>query len=151
MYVLHDSDGRITGVITGDKHYGEQLTKHDHLWLFLAAEDDSRIFNFDATTNYVDVQKKAAGVPHPDCLSPCEQVSLTADKNSITANGVDVAKIYGIPAGAKLTIISDAGVEFDGIVDDGDIELSASDPTTYTVHVTAGAKYLPTSVQVVAE
>lgn len=151
MYVLHKDDGAITGVITGDKNYGTDLTRVGHQWIYLAEGGDSRAFNFDTMTNYVDVEKKEAGVTHPDCLCNKEQISVLCDKNAIKADGKDFAAISGIPCGAQVTIISDAQIEFEGTVDDGEVELSASDPTIYTVHVTAGAKYMPTSVQIVAE
>lgn len=150
MYVLHDNDGTIMGVITGDKNYGEHLSKFGHQWIFLAENDDSRIFNFDTMTNYVDVEKKNAGVPHPDCLCPKGEIAVFCDRRTI-ASGSDTATISGIPAGASVTVISDVGVEFDGTVDDGSIELVAETPATYTVHVTAGARYMPASIQVVAQ
>jgi hypothetical protein len=64
---------------------------------------------------------------------------------------VDGTTVSGIPTGSKVKITSGVGVEFEGVVSDGEVELNAADPTTYTVNVTAGAKYLPTSIQVVAE
>lgn len=147
MYVVHDETGYILHSISEpDGNYGKILTDTGQQWIFLEGE-----FSFNPVEQYVDIEKKTAGVPHNDCLCNASGIPLVADKISIIANGVDVAKISGIPTGAKVTIISDVGIEFDDVVGDGEIELSASDSTTYTVHVVAGAKYLPTSIQVVAE
>ncbi|EKS29268.1 hypothetical protein [Afipia felis] len=147
MYVVHDEFGNILHSINGpDANYGKTMTDAGDQWIFLEGE-----FSFNPVEQYVDVEKKAAGVSHNDCLCNASEIPLAADKTSITANGADIAKISSVPVGAKVTIISDVGIEFDDVVSDGEIELSASDQTTYIVHVTAGAKYLPTSVQVVAQ
>lgn len=151
MYVLHKDDGAITGVVMGDKAYSEHLSEFGHQWLFLASEDDNRIFNFDTMANYVDVEKKAAGVPHPDCILPKQPIQLVCDKTIIEANGADVAPVTGIPAGSRVVIQVDTYQQFDGQVDDGIIELSATDPATYTVTVIPAAQYLPATIQVIAK
>jgi hypothetical protein len=148
MYVVHDNEGTILHSISGpDANYGKALTAADQQWIFLEGP-----FEFNPVTQYVDVEKKAAGVPHVDCLLPKAAPSVIADKLEIDADGADIATISGIPSSARVTVQSDAQIEFDGMVDDGQIELSAVTPTTYTVHVTpTGAKYLTASVQVVAK
>ncbi|BEV43907.1 hypothetical protein [Afipia carboxidovorans] len=149
MYVLHRDDGSITGVVTGDKHYWKDLIRVGHKFLFLASEDD-RIINFDTAKYYVDVEKKIAGAPHLECLCPMEPMALTVDKTEIAADGVDVARISGIPLGSTVTIAADGRIEFQGEADDDEIELSAAEPATHIITVTGPLQNLSTSVQVVA-
>jgi hypothetical protein len=148
MYIVHDEIGNVQHSISGpDANYGKALTAAEQEWIFLESS-----FEFNPVTQFVDVEKKAAGAPHVECLQPKTAPSITADKLEITADGVDLATISGIPASARVTIQSDAQIEFDDVVDDGQIELSAATPTTYTIHVTpTGARYIPTSIQVVAK
>jgi len=149
MYVLHRDDGSITGVVSGDKHYGADLTRVGHQWIYLASEDASAV-SFDTMTTYVDVERKAAGAPHLECLRSMEPLTLTVDKTEIDAGGEDVAHIAGIPAGATVQVVADGQMEFQDVVDDGEIELSAADATVYEVIVSSAPKYLSASVQVVA-
>jgi hypothetical protein len=148
MYVVHDENGNVLHSISGpDVNYGKALTAHGQEWIFLEGE-----FEFNPVTQYVDTDKKADGISHKDCLLSRIAPAVAADKTEIVADVTDTATISGIPAASRVTIQSDSGIEFDDIVDDGRIELSAATPTTYTVHVTpAGAKYLPASIKVVAQ
>lgn len=149
MYVLHNNDGAIIGVVTGDKNYGVDLTRVGHQWIYLASEEN-RIFNFDSLASYVDIEKKNAGAAHPDCLVPRVPLTLSVDKETISADGIDVAHITGIPAGSAVRVTSGTVVNFEGQVDDGEVELTAVDPITYDVTVVPPAKYLPASIQVIA-
>jgi hypothetical protein len=151
MYVLHKDDGSITGVVMGDKNYGADLTRVGHQWIYLAAQDDSRVFNFDTMAHYVDIENKTAGVPHPDCLLPKQSIELICEKTIIEANGDDTALVSGIPSGSRVVIQADSYKQFDGQVDDGTVELSATDPATYTVTVIPAAQYLPATIQVTAK
>lgn len=149
MYVLHNDDGSIVGVVTGDKNYGADLTRVGHQWIYLGSEEASAV-GFDTMTTYVDVEKKVAGAHHFECLCAMKPLNLVVDKTEIVAGGEDVAHIAGIPAGATVQVLADGRIEFQGLVDDGEIELSAVDATTYEVVVSSTPRYLPASVQVVA-
>lgn len=149
MYVTHRDDGSITGVVTGDKSYGADLTRVGHQWIYLGSDDASAV-SFDTMTSYVDVERKTAGAPHLECLRSMEPLTLAVDKSEIIAGGDDVAHITGIPAGATVSISADGRMEFQDVVDDGEIELSAADATTYEIVVSCAPKYRPASVQVVA-
>lgn len=149
MYVLHSDDGAIVGVVSGDKDYGNDLSRVGHQWIYLGSEDGSAM-SLDTMTTYVDVEKKAAGAPHLECLCPMEPLVLTVDKTEMAADSVDVVHITGIPIGSTVTISAGGRIEFYGVVDDGEIELSAADAVTYDIVVTGLAKYLSASVQVVA-
>lgn len=137
MYVVHDDEGNILHSISGpDANYGDVLTVAGEKWIFLEGE-----FEFNPAGQFVDIE---SGKLAEKLVQP-----IAVDKHTIAAVS-DTATISDIPSGSKVTIISDAGIEFEGLCEDGNIELTASDPTTYTVHISSSPRYLPTTVQVVA-
>lgn len=66
-------------------------------------------------TDYVDV---ATGT-----IKPRPALSLTIDKTTIAADGVDAATISGIPAGARYAIL---GTSLGGTVNDGTLEVTST-------------------------
>lgn len=81
----------------------------------------------DPETQYVD--------PSSGTLRERPALTLTVDKTTITADGVDTATISGVPAGARYAVL---GTAVAGDVADGVIEVTSTKRGTLTVVVWHG-------------
>jgi hypothetical protein len=139
MYIVYDPvSGMIQQTISGPgKEYGpEQLDTRNLTWLWLEGA-----MNVDPTKNYVDVATKM--------LSACGPVALVADKITFSADGVDEARVTGIPAGANVVVFCNGAPISQHIIHDGEVEISANAPATYEVRVTCW-RFLPAQIVIQA-
>lgn len=137
MFVVYDGDGVIDQTVIGpDESYGAILDQAGHEWLFLdgVASLDIRLVHVDRADRTV---------------KPNAAMSLQASRASIAADGVDVARISGVPTGAVVQIFCADKLLSVETVTDGEIEFAAAAPALYRFLVTA-KRYLPGSIEIVA-
>ncbi len=145
-YILHNANGAITGLVAGPgKEYGATLDEHgEHQWLFI--EGDAKI---NINGKYVDVEKKATGAPHNECMCEKQSITLECAKPNFNADGIDEAVISGIPPGATVTIGMVGMSPVINTVNDGTVEISSPVPATYVVTVDH-IKFLTATITVTA-
>lgn len=153
MFVIYNQDGLILSTIGGPGlEYGiEILDREGKSWLFLAG-----VTSLDPCVNYVDLAEAAARseryVPAadvPKLVKPNRPIELVASKGDIQADGIDAAKISGIPEGAAVTIVCNGLELASAVIEDGDLEVTADSPGTYRVLVSRPT-FSPASIEVTA-
>ncbi len=153
MFVVYDQSGSIRSTIAGPGlEYGiEVLDPQGKSWLFLAG-----VTSLDPVVNYVEVAAAAARtnryVPKAevaDVVKPNRPIALVASKSEIAADGTDTATISGIPAGAAVVVVCNGLELASGVIEDGDLQLTATSAGVYHVLVSRPT-FNPASIEVMA-
>jgi hypothetical protein len=139
MYVIYDDAGTITATVMGpDENYGSNvLDKNNQKWIFLKATS-----SLDPRVNYIDVATKQ--------LMRCQPIQLTVDKPTFKADGVDVAKVTGIPLQSLVSVFFNNQMQAQETMVDDALELTAAAPGKYRIEVTC-ARHLQSSIVVEAK